>query len=918
MSIPVPQLSRRRTIERALVGAAVGFVLWFFYWTVESNRGFDDRDYAEYYRLLVDGFRAGHTYLPYDAGPTMALENPYDPAQNTQVRLPDGSYYRGHYYLYFGATPAVALILPAQLLTGRYLTMGVAVYVFCCTGFLTLAWLWLRIRRDYFPNSSVFAAPLGVLVLGLCTHTLSLARRAMFWELPISGGHAFAVLTLAFVYLGCRSRRPGWYFGWAGLCLGLAASSRPPYLLTISLFLPVLWLAWKRGLTWRGWLAWLGPAAAAFLAVMVGVMSYNYARFDDPFQFGQAYQLTGVIEGKMRHFHWSYFVHNLEVYYCALPRWNWEFPFIVAPGPHNSPLGYYAGEPVAGLGVTFTVIWALLAVPRLLWRGRKERQFELVAFICSAGFIGVTMAVILGSFFSATARYQSDFTPFLMLLAACGGLELERWARGAAWRRVAVNGFFAVGGVASVIVGILLSVEYHREVWRDYPDRWASLQAFWQPVVAKARAQFGVSMGRTSIRVRLPTKSENEIEVLWSGQARGRVDHVLLRRESTTSWRIGYEASDAVVRWSEPFVAGDAEHLIEVQVPSLQEPPNRTMSPPTVRAALKANAVAVIWLDGKRVISEILLPSNRRPTQLVEAPQFSGEIVRTRNKLPRPDAVPELEERGWRFAGLSEVAANTTVPLATWGAGSETEGFYYRRGANDTARLVFHGRLGNEVASPDFAAPLNGVPLEVVHLPLWPWSASNGEDQPFTFYLGNKKVWEHRPRLFGASAENVRVVDARAYASKAAPDPSIISSIAGGVFRIRFMGLWGTFRHAQPLLVLGREGAGELLMLSDEGEPKILVDHWGRPLMRSQRFALDDGAVTTVEFKLPSFDPAEFGGGKSGPMIIRVNGRVVLNTVQDCYGFNVDQIYVGRNVFPNTGCDTEFGGWIIEARWIAE
>src|ERR1051325_11968572 len=66
-----------------------------------------DQHQPDYYNLLVDGFLDGHLHLKVETN--AAGELPY---------LMDASRYGGHYYLYFGAVPAVLLMVPFSCLTG--------------------------------------------------------------------------------------------------------------------------------------------------------------------------------------------------------------------------------------------------------------------------------------------------------------------------------------------------------------------------------------------------------------------------------------------------------------------------------------------------------------------------------------------------------------------------------------------------------------------------------------------------------------------------------------------------------------------------------------------------------------------------------------------------------------------------------
>jgi len=80
----------------------------------------DRNNMWHHYEYLTEGFLAGHTYLPVEPAPELLrLSDPYDPAANAKYRLWDASLYRGRYYLYFGPGPAVALMLPWRIATGR-------------------------------------------------------------------------------------------------------------------------------------------------------------------------------------------------------------------------------------------------------------------------------------------------------------------------------------------------------------------------------------------------------------------------------------------------------------------------------------------------------------------------------------------------------------------------------------------------------------------------------------------------------------------------------------------------------------------------------------------------------------------------------------------------------------------------------
>ncbi len=71
-------------------------------------------------------------------------------------------------------------------------------------------------------------------------------------------------------------------------------------------------------------LAAIGP----IFLIGLGLMLYNYQRFDNPFEFGLRYQLNGQVT---RHFfNLNDLWFNFRVYFLGVPRWNRQFPFVQA------------------------------------------------------------------------------------------------------------------------------------------------------------------------------------------------------------------------------------------------------------------------------------------------------------------------------------------------------------------------------------------------------------------------------------------------------------------------------------------------------------------------------------------------------------------------------------------------------------
>ena len=107
---------------------------------------------------------------------------------------------------------------------------------------------------------------------------------------------------------------------------GLAVGARPSLLFgAIILLVPVVY-------AWRG----LGPKDSGLVAAIIpilliglGLMLYNYRRFDNPFEFGAHYQLSGDSRSSsVRHFSLGYLWFNLRLYFLKSVSWSGHFPFV--------------------------------------------------------------------------------------------------------------------------------------------------------------------------------------------------------------------------------------------------------------------------------------------------------------------------------------------------------------------------------------------------------------------------------------------------------------------------------------------------------------------------------------------------------------------------------------------------------------
>ncbi|HUJ44531.1 MAG TPA: tetratricopeptide repeat protein [Opitutaceae bacterium] len=388
----------------------------------------------EHYNLLVEGFQHGHLSVN-RAAPAglLQLADPYDPVANARYRLGFGlhdmSYYKGRMYLYFGVTPALVLLWPWAALTGHYLLHRYAVAVFCAAGFLASAGIVRALGRRYFSDMNAAVMAACVLALGLASGVPILQQRAEFWEVAISCGYALAMLALGAVWLAVHDRaRRAWWLAGASLLVGLAAGARPFLVLGAPILLVPLAQAWRetapveRGRLWR----LLAAVAVPLLLCGAGLMLYNDLRFENPFEFGQRYQLAGDRQDTATHFSLRYLWFDFCVYFLEPVRWSRQLPFAGDIATPRLPPGHAAIEDPFGILTNIPIVWLALAAP-LAWRGRgAEARARLRGFVAAVAALFGVCALVLCLFYGTCSRYEMEFLPALVVLAVIGILGAER------------------------------------------------------------------------------------------------------------------------------------------------------------------------------------------------------------------------------------------------------------------------------------------------------------------------------------------------------------------------------------------------------------------------------------------------------------------------------------------------------------
>jgi len=446
--------------DRLTLSLVLMFVLGaaFYLWTAATSIPLSLADnQTDYYSELATAFL--HLHLSIAAAPAglVHLANPYDPSQNApyQSAYHDLALYHGRFYVTWGPAPVLVLLIPLHVL-GLGASGSLTVAVFGIAG-LAFALGTLRVLLGEIDRVPLWMGILGAAVLVCSTTVPFLARGPVVYEEALAGGFCFA---MAGVYLAVRAiaqRRASFArLALMSLSFGLAAGSRPPLIATGLLIVPVYLTL--RSTRPRGQLfaALAGPCGACVLLLL----AYNFARFGNPLQVGQSYQLAGYNPQDVHFGSVGYLPPNVWYYGLSPPRPRILFPFLaLTPPPLTYPLGLPAGymtpEPTGGLLTMTPLILFAFALPWLR-RRRPQSLGALASPLLVAAGAGLFALLFLSfEFFNTTERYETDFAGVFLLAALAAWFALSTGAPGRRRRAVRILG--AVFALWGCLTGVAIS-----------------------------------------------------------------------------------------------------------------------------------------------------------------------------------------------------------------------------------------------------------------------------------------------------------------------------------------------------------------------------------------------------------------------------------------------------------------------------
>lgn len=385
------------------------------------------------YNHLADAILSGSASLNLPVADALTqVDNPYSPEERSNALEASGeqyymdyAFYNGRYYSYFGVLPALLLFCPYKLATGHDLPTNVGVSILAVFYIIAVNALLVVLQRRYFRKVSVGFFQLASISIVSSSGFIYLVFLPQLYSVPILLGLAVVFSGLSF-WIVARNESDGEvHYSSSKLCIGslLIASSlacRPQYVLWCLLAFPIFWKGIveerlffsKRGL--KNTLLVIMP----FIVVAIPVMLYNYVRFDSPFDFGAAYNLTGgdmtsrgIILARTVPAAFQYLFQPLTM--------SASFPYITGADLSVDYQGVWFYEPYLGGFFTFAPI-GLAVFTVGIWRKRLAASHDTCNLKLLVGILLAVAVVILFVDFqvaSITTRYFNDFGWALLLVS---------------------------------------------------------------------------------------------------------------------------------------------------------------------------------------------------------------------------------------------------------------------------------------------------------------------------------------------------------------------------------------------------------------------------------------------------------------------------------------------------------------------
>lgn len=409
--------------KRVTVGICVVFCVVIFLLMQKGAGGYGFST-LDKYTELSHSLEQGIEWINTDVGERLlAAENPYDVAERRDLGANkwDYAYYNGKIYVYFGVVPVWLTYLPYYMLTGEDLSHTVVYTIFMLLLIVGAFMLMSTLIKKYCKKLPLKLYYLFLVTFVLGIGTMIFAKRLSIYNMTIM---AAVCLTLWGLYHWISSEKGSghntiWKVFLGALCMALVAGCRPQLLLGSFLAFPIfgeklkqMFLDFKQKVNIKENVFFLIAFCVPYIVVAALLMKYNYDRFDSPFDFGAAYNLT-TNDMRYRGVHVARMISGIWSMLFELPRINLEFPYLEITRLNTIYQGITIQE--NGIGGIFATNIILLPA-FLIYRYREKlREKQLMLFAAISMISGIVIVCADVQMAGILVRYMGDFAIFFYL-----------------------------------------------------------------------------------------------------------------------------------------------------------------------------------------------------------------------------------------------------------------------------------------------------------------------------------------------------------------------------------------------------------------------------------------------------------------------------------------------------------------------
>jgi len=405
------------------------YFLFNFWTTTSSNNPINfSRKSVDYYNNLVDSFCAGKTYfLKLPSEQLLALKDPYDPIANAPYRFHDVSLYKSKYYLYFGTTPVLTLLLPFKVITGLYFPINLACLIYGSGVYYLLIIIVNSLCSDLNIKVNKYIKISVYLILAFATQLPILMRWANIYELAIICSMFYMLLG---VYLCIIIVKNDNYLPVKltlfSISVGLSIASRPNQLFAgflIVSYITLILLNNDKTLKLKK-LFLIVCVLSPILIIGLILMFYNYIRFNNILEFGGKYQLAGVQNLSNETYGFkldtSNFISTFKIYILEPLGLQNKFPYfssnynILFKYNNANFKRFYSVGPNFSLIYTYPLYFFNFIFILFVFIKFKFNNYSL-KLIYIVNIMGVLNILIFSLLGLVAARYYFDFAPLLII-----------------------------------------------------------------------------------------------------------------------------------------------------------------------------------------------------------------------------------------------------------------------------------------------------------------------------------------------------------------------------------------------------------------------------------------------------------------------------------------------------------------------